>query len=461
MAPTPTNPRGQIEQGINEVRNITSYNNSAISIKTDIAGVLEGADHSRLIRDKMDQAMHHLAASMAPTVVWADMRKLLGWKEKLAYMVGHAYGAHADTGALAPSGIVNAASTALLDHEALRGKLDEVLKALENNLLKNENFSEDFILRHAALSTFEAKLKDPEKAELTSIAAALQKLAVDNGFQTLAETMHFQHEDSAQKIMKVSEAMAIMTQGGIAIDAKLMERSEKMVEKIKPLKELDRHYKHLMNTLNMVHRVARKGYPSMITAKQTQKLFNVLKELDVQDPTIYVLDINKVDENGDPSYLDKAFLTLKRKDQIRLMAVLKKNGMSEADFEGRFNAYFSFRSIERARVDFDQQKQNTFGHRLKDYEHAVNAWRGNGKQNILAMHTTPANATTGAPATPRMIGTPLDFASDEDYEFVNSYFKKFPDLFFSNEDDTESGNYDQMRDIVAALVRRSVPALRT
>lgn len=137
--------------------------------------------------------------------------------------------------------------------------------------------------------------------------------------------------------------------------------------------------------------------------------------------------------------------------------MLQKHTMSEGELESWFNSYFSFSSVERAKTDLDRQKQVTFGHRLKDFEHDVNSWRGIARNRILAVHTPVP------PMAPRMAGNPMDFVTDDDFNFVNSYFDKFPDLFYANEDDADEaqngGHYQQMRDIVAAIVRRRVPAL--
>lgn len=181
---------------------------------------------------------------------------MLGIKEKIAYLVGHTY-AHAAEMGMVP-GVANAAAVTPLNQNQLRAKLDQVIRVLETELLNNQDFTESFIIRHAAFNRFEAKLDQKAKVELTSLSGAIQKMAKDNGFDTIEATMHFQHESDAQKIIKISEAVSMMTQAGVAMDAKLMDRFEKMAEKIKPLKELDKHYKHLMNMLNLVHRTARK-----------------------------------------------------------------------------------------------------------------------------------------------------------------------------------------------------------
>ncbi|HCY21558.1 TPA: hypothetical protein DIC40_07080 [Patescibacteria group bacterium] len=66
-----------------------------------------------------------------------------------------------------------------------------------------------------------------------------------------------------------------------------------------------------------------------------------------------------------------------------------------------------------------------------------------------------------------------DFADDADFDRMNSYFTKFPNLFFNSPDDNynhvEGENpadrnalhFDKMRSILAAILRRRVPALRS
>lgn len=161
----------------------------------------------------------------------------------------------------------------------------------------------------------------------------------------------------------------------------------------------------------------------------------------------YILDASKVDDNGEALYLDKELLSLKNKDISAYKDALKKNTVSEREFEQMFLSYFGFASIERARKDFDKQKAATFGHRLKDYEQDVNGWRNIAKDRILALHDIPQ----------RMDGNPLDFVNDADADFASSYFDKFKDIFFSNEEDED--NYEHMRAIVAAIIRRRVPML--
>lgn len=222
------------------------------------------------------------------------MRKMLGIKEKIAYVVGAMYGHDADN--LMITGITSAADTTPFNQAALKMKLDEVINTLERNLLNNQDFTESFIIRHATFNRFEMKLTDTQRKEVSSLAGELQKAAADQGFDTIEATMHFQHESDAQRIIKISEAVAMMAQAGGKIDQKILDRAEKLAEKVKPIKDLDKQYKHMMNMLNLVHRTARKGFPSMITGKQQKKLFALLNDMGVADPTVYILDASKVDQ---------------------------------------------------------------------------------------------------------------------------------------------------------------------
>jgi|GEM_PF-6571654 len=159
-----------------------------------------------------------------------------------------------------------------------------------------------------------------------------------------------------------------------------------MAEKIKPLKDLDKHYKHLMNALNMVHRLAKKGYDSMINTSDERKLLATLKDMGIADVNSFIIDASKIDDVGDKLFLDKELHALKHKDFDKFKAALKKNNVTEKEFEAWFSSYFGYKTAERARKDFDKQKYTTFGHRLKDYEQDVNAWRGIARDRVLAAH---------------------------------------------------------------------------
>lgn len=327
----------------------------------------------------------------------------------------------------------------------VRKQLNTIIGTIETKLLNHQDFSESRIVRHAAVNRFEMKLTASESAELGKLASALHKITADGGYDILAEAMHFQKESDIQKLLKISETVAMLTNEGVAIDAKTIEQFDKMAEKIKPLKDLDKHYKHLTNTLNMVHRVAKKGYPSMIPMNSQKKLFTVLQDLGVEDMNTYILDAAKTNESGERSYLDNELLTLRNKNVVKFREVLKKNLVTEGEFETWFMSYFSYMTVEKAKKDFDKQKSLTFSAgRLKDFEQDVNTWRGHARARVLEIHG-------------RMRHDPLDFGTPDDFDMASSYFDKFKDLFYASEEDADT--YQHMRDIVAAIIRQRVPVL--
>jgi len=250
----------------------------------------------------------------------------------------------------------------------------------------------------------------------------------------------------------MSEAIAMMAQKGTTIDAKLLDRCKPFVEKVKPLKDLDKNYKHMISVLNMVHAIAKKGYSSMISPSHQEELKAILRDMGIQDPLSYVINVNNVDAGGAELHLEKAFLDLQRKDGTKLREVLLKHSVSERELESWFFSFFGFLSVERARTDFDQQKMKTFpAQKRKAFEQDVNSRRGMARQRLL---TVQARMTTTVPR---------EFATPQDFDFASSYFDKFQNLFYADEEDadetTGGGNYQKMRDMVAALVRERVPAL--
>lgn len=304
------------------------------------------------------------------------------------------------------------------------------------------------MVRHAALSNFECKLNPAESKTLASVCEKMKKIAKDNGLEDLSEIMHFQKESHAQQIVKLKEGMAICAEQGIEIDDTVTTQFEKLKEKIQPLEDLDHSYKHLMNTLNMVHRTGRKGFKSMINSSQQKKLFKVLDDLGQKDATFV---FNAAEQAKDQRTLETEYMKLKNADTRKFAEVLRANNITQSEFERNFFSYFNFRNIEEARLNFDQQKQATFGHKIKAFEGDVNKWRGMAREKVLEIHTRM-----------REVGGVMTFGTPEDYNTANSYFEQFKNIFFANEDDAfgpEGGHFRQMRDVVAAIIRKRVPAI--
>ncbi len=369
------------------------------------------------------------------------MNKLTSLRERVAYVVGHRYGFS-----------VNAAGTLVTsvnkyDENILRAELDEVISELQDRLMAEQDFDESTMLRYAAVNRFETKLNTKERTALTQLAGSLQKIAETEGYDVLAESMNFKQESDAQRLMKISEGITMLTNAGVTIDPKILDQADVTLEKIKPLKDLDKQYKHLNNVLNMIHRIG-KEYPSMISAGEQKKVVAVLKDLGI-DEVSQILDASKTIGAQD-GYLEKQLYALKHKDPAKFTEALRKNNINDREFQGRYVSYFGYKSVERAKQDLDGAKATAFGHRLPDFEKDVNNWRGNARNRILATH-----------ARMTMVGGALAFGPG-DLDFANSYFDKFKDIFYAVEEDAygaNGGHYQQMLDIVSAIVRARVPSL--
>lgn len=360
-----TSAPNQMQQTVNLAKEIQLKNNSAISHRSnEILSVLEGGEDSFMLRKHVDTILHTYATVSGSTEYsWTALRKCLGIKDKIAYVTGIVY-AHSLGNA--------ASSTAPVDYQEVVNQLNMVIDKLQEDLVTRENFTESWIIRHAAFNNFEMKLSVTEQASLSQLADKIRKVAADNGMEDLAEIVHFQKESDAQQIVKIKEALAICAEQGVALDEKLVKQFEKMKEKIKPIEDLDKNYKHMMNMLNSVHRVGKKAYASMITPKQETKLLKVLDGLGL-DYNAFIFDAKSQAEN--PKNLDQEFLSFKNKNIANLKKVLAENNMTQGELESYFFSYFSYKNVEKARADFDTQKITTFGTKIKSFETDVSTWR--------------------------------------------------------------------------------------
>lgn len=436
-----TSKRNQIEQWIDRAKLLLEKNNSAVSLASNqLFSLLEGWESSFLLREHLDTILDTYASASGSTEYSRDkLRSCQSIVDKIAFVVWHTHGHLLWTWA---------STTSPISEESLLKELNKVMKELERDLIKRENFTESWIIRHAAFNNFECNLSVSEQKSLSAIAEKMRKVAKDKGLVWLAEIMHFQKESDAQQIIKIKEGMAICAEQGIDIDTKITEQFELLSNKIKPLEDLDKNYKHLMNTLNAVHRTGRKGFKSMINSAQQKKLLKVVEDLWYTDSS-FLFDALSQAEN--PKTLEKEFLTMKTKDVRKFTQVLRANNITQSELESYFFSYFGFRNIEQARLNFDHQKQHTFGNNIKAYEWDINSWRWLARNKIFALH-----------ANMHEVNGVMEFGSPADYQTANSYFEKFKDIFFANEDDAfgpDGWHYRQMRDVVAAIVRRRVPAI--
>ena len=170
------------------------------------------------------------------------------------------------------------------------------------------DFNESRAIRNAAVNRFECKLSTSETSKLNDFTLQVRSICATNNIDTLVESTHFTHESDAQKILKLSDILIQLSAMGIKLDDKTLQAFEPLDEKVKPLKNLDKHYKHVTKTLNMLHRVAQKGYHAMIRRPQQKKLDNVLQKLNmiktVNDELNNFNKIDNFDKNDEHGFLE-------------------------------------------------------------------------------------------------------------------------------------------------------------
>lgn len=249
--------------------------------------------------------------------------------------------------------------------------------------------------------------------------------------------------------------MRQISASGIKIDEHAFKDFEKFDKRIEPLRTLDKHYEHVTKTLNMLHRVAQKGYHAIITPKQKGKLEGVLQKTEmtktVNDELNKFNTLENFNKNEEHGFLEN--LLKKIKEAPKYKETLYSMSISDAEFNEWFISSSAFTLMERARLGLATQKGVAFGAKMKDFEADTQSRRGMVRRRIFDI-------------ADRM-GDGADFHSPQDFETANSYFNKFKDLFFAKEEDNyrtspnadATFHYHKMEKVVSALVRRRVPAL--
>ena len=254
-------------------------------------------------------------------------------KEKVAYIVGLVY---ADEG-LQAHGIA-LTSKRNLQIARIKNNLHEIITDAEKHLFSNAAFTESRILRNSAVNRFECKLSTSETHQLNSFVLKIQKLCSDNDLDTLAESTHFTNESDAQKIMKISDIIVQISASGVIVNSNLLKEFDKIDEKIKPLRDLDKRYKHVTKALNMLHRIAQIGYHSMIRPGQQASVDRVLAALDmtktVNDALIDFNKLENFDKNQEHGFLDKLL------EQIELHPKYKETLYSIPLTKSQFREWF-------------------------------------------------------------------------------------------------------------------------
>lgn len=443
-------------------RELMDFHNSAWSDKSDkLVAILEAGEWSSLARDQLDQWLNNYlvtANKMSDTLSSlgynrTKLRQCLSIKEKIAYTTGLVY-AHKGIGPDPSHPIVDIASKEELDKDRIESTLDKTIKDIEEWVINNKDFSESRILRNAAVNRFECNLSPIEIQWLDRLAIKMRDLCKANHLDNLVESTNWTNESSAQKIMKLSTVMIELSANNIPTDAQLIKEFETFDKKIEPLRTLDKHYKHVTKALNMMHRLAQKGYHSMIRRKQVDQLNSVIQKLGMTKiVNDRLADFNKLenfDKNEEHGFLEKLLEEIKEKTEFK--QTIYSMSITEAQFNAWFFSYSCYTVMNKAKADLHHQKGITFGNKLKDFEADTSSRRGMMRRKILD------------------IGERMEdnggILNDTDFDTANSYFNKFPDLFFAKEEDNYSStlnnnrsdklHYDKMEMVLSAIIRKRV-----
>lgn len=465
-----------LKQAQNRARQFLDTNNSLTSkISDEMFSLLEAGEGSFYLRDQLDNILNdYIRTSWTRTLGYdrTKLRQLMSIKDKIAYVT-----------AIQNTRIITTRWTGvnmIAEDDQIKETLRTVVEELDNRLITNQEFTESWILRHAAINRFSCNLETAERAKLNTFANKVKKLCTDQWFDILAESANFTFESDAQKIIKLNEIISQLSAMGVVIpddilkefsgngekdkDGKALNWFERHIEK---LKTLDKAYKHLTNTLHMVHETAKTTDKSMITPKQKKQLDEVMDKLELKK-TIEesIVNFNK-DENLDKN--TEHWTPMELLKTIRWWSkfneVVSEMGI-ENDFDHWFLSWITFELTHWAHSLLTKKKSEAFGGEKKKYEEDCNSRRGMMRNRIFEVYDRNA-ALRGVASSER------DFADDADYDRMNSYFTKFPNLFFNSPDDNynhvEGENpadrnalhFDKMRSILAAVLRRRVPALRS
>ena len=299
------------------------------------------------------------------------MRECLSVKDKIAYATGVMYNpanAAVTPGAVAP-----------INDAKLQKKLDETINYLQDKLIDKQEFTESWIMRHAALNRFEANLTPAEKGDLNSIANKIKEIAKKNNLETLLEAGDFTNESDVQKIMKLTENMGQITSRNITMDEDLLKKMDALEKKIQPLRDLDKRYKHLINMMNMTSDMAKKYSKSMISVGSQERLLGILGERGKKPEEFYIDTQGKQDNNFE--LLEQKLHNLKNDSKYE--ELVKKHNLTHNQFDERFLIYFTYHNVQHAKIQLNEQKIKTFGNKAPDYQQDVNKRRGGVRERIF------------------------------------------------------------------------------
>ncbi|MBP8017052.1 hypothetical protein KAZ01_03510, partial [Candidatus Gracilibacteria bacterium] len=417
-------------------QNALSTNNSAISDGSDrLISLLEGGDGSIRMRGLVNNLLEEECRGNQTRI--AELKKRKSLKDKINYIIS------LTTNDLSPRGLI-------------LQRTNELVEDIETKLLKSSDFSESYIIRHAALNRFECRLNPDDLNKLGKIVNKIRNFCTENHLEDLADNLDFHEETDAQSIMKVKEVIAILQKRGVDVSEIIKDDYKKLLENIKPLENLDKNYKNLMIALNQVHEVASHGYTdSVLSPTQMKKIQDIVKKESGEIiNNFFDTDGNKDQiENGNKYNKNEQNYLEKRLNDFPVSAEeLRQNRLSKAEFDKLFLTHFSGEILKEARLRFNKSKVDTFGHREKLFDQDVNKWRGIARQRVIELS-----------------GQGED---DSHNRLLDSYFEKFQSLFYldrnsvgfirqgvRNAVDTITGYHtpaqtNQMRDALSGILRR-------
>lgn len=469
-----TRPANHLEQSQRRARQFLDTNNSLTSkVSDEMISLLEAGEGSFYLRDQLDNILNniiHVGGNRTLWYDWTKLRQLMSIKDKIAYVTAVQH-----TRASIPRG--NPINI-IAEDDQIKETLNSVIDELDQRLINNQEFTESWILRHAAINRFSCNLDTKERAALNIFATKVKKLCSDEWFDILAEVVNFTFESDAQKIIKVNEVISQLSAMGVVIpdnilkefsgswernkDGKLVDGFERHILK---LKNLDKAYKHLTNTLHMVHETAKTTEKSMVTPKQQKQLEDVMDKCEVRNIVKDTISgFNKednIDQNNELWTPMRLLETVKNSSKFN--EIVAEMGI-ENYFDAWFLSWVTFELTHGAHTLLNKKKSEAFGGDIKKYDEDCKSRRGMMRRRIFEVYD---HNNTGESSDT------WDFANDADFERMNSYYTKFPNLFFNSPQDNYNVvewdnpadvcalHFDKMRSILAAIIRRRVPAMRS
>lgn len=422
-------PLGPGEQARILARKQLDTNNAVNHTSNAIISIFEGWEGSLEIRDYIDHALRAYALNKWLDIKWDVLRKLMSIKEKIAHMTWIEYEDRIK------------AWDPLVDQAEVDNCISEIINNINDKLFATLDFSESWILRHSAYNVFEPKYTPKERLNIEKLAQKIKKIASDARARGIVEAMDSNQESDPQKVIKLEEVVMKLTKAWVNIDDETLTLLEWLSEKIEPLKALDKSYKRLSRMQTTVHTLGKSVAQSMISESKKGKLFAILQEMGKSPQDFVVTGSDLVVLKNNLSDL------LHDRNRDSLNKVLGKYTVSRKEFEQRFLSYYAYASIGAAKEELVSAKQKAFWHKLPAYENWINKRRWSARERVLALHPHMIPAIYG-----------LDFGTDQDYELVNNYFTSFRSVFYADPE-ADRPAFDNMREIVSAIIRRRVPAV--